>query len=366
MSEEQSTAVAANGEVEAIRRAGSFAVERQRVINATTRQLAGMKWGDVAGNSLSDATRYAIAQLCSLTGANPGIHIDILGNRVYLNAAYWSQVVADQPHHVETTQHNISAEYAKELRRQARAILKEAEELEMPELRADAAALVKDAIRVDERRAHYGIPDKAAAAYETVIRRYTEGAPLAAILAGRVDGDRYVTEVREANYAGGGAKPRDPVGDARPHETARSRSLRRAAVRAYSTTLQPVERELRKLEHEIEAEFEVIATARPERLPAGRQALTAGTGEPEAADAVDAEPLPVARPKHDEVPASAKAERKRFLDGCKALGIEDVQRFIDDTLGHDAEVLSDFQTLNAALNRLAHSEPAEEQEGLGL
>lgn len=355
----------ARGEIQSLRQAGAVAVARQKALNDTTRQLAGMKWGDVSGQSLSAHTRYAIAQLCDLTGANPALHLFILGGRPYLNADYWAQTVAQNPHSLGFEQVNIAKAAADEYRAQARQLVKDAAELDMPELKDDARDLMRKAAYCDEKRAQYGVDDKTIAAYETVIRRYAEHAPLAAIRTGQVDGSAFVVEIRECNVAGSGRRG-DPVGDARPHETARSRSLRRCAVRAYATTLQPFEEQLRKLENAIEAEFEVIGEERMVERAAlsseiGEQVVRIGAGEPEAAAPVDAEPLPVeetAAPR-----ANARKERDKFRDGCRIFGIDNIEAFVRDTLGHDAESLEDYQALNRALAALADGEAVSSGQG---
>lgn len=350
----------AQQQIQSIRTAGAVAVAQQKALNDTTRQLAGMKWGDVSGQSLSVHTRYAIAQLCQLTGANPAIHLYILGGRPYLNGDYWAQVVADNAFSLGYDQRNISASNTAQLRKLAAEADKDGEEEE-------ARALRREARELDRLRASYGIPENAVAAYETIIRRYAEHAPVAAIATGRVDGTPFVIEYREANWAGG--KKGDPVGDARPAETARSRSLRRAAVKAFATTLQPMEDQLRKLEEAIEAEFTVITDDQQEEraaLPApdGPQAVRIGAGEPEAARAVEAEPLPVQ--EATAVVGNARAEKKKFEEGCRVFGIDDAGAFIRDHLGHEPTTLADFRTLNAALAALADGEQDEAQEGLGL
>lgn len=363
-------------EVQAIRQAGALAVERQRAINNTTRQLAGMTWGAgygaVKGSDLSGATRYAIAQLCDLTGANPALHLFILGGRPYLNADYWAERTAGQARFVRFEQNNLSTAHIEEVRRIADQAAADGDEEEAVKLRRRSRFLAM-------QRSHYSPPEWAIEVYETVIYRYHESAPLAAIISGQVDGKPWIEQVSECNWAGG--KPRgktrdgkefdaDPVGNAEPSKTARSRSLRRCAIKAFQSTLGPIEGELRKLENAIEAEFTVIQEDRAEEraaLPAsdGPQAVRIGAGEPEAARAEEAEPLPVQQVKP--APASARAEKKKFEDGCRALGVDDVAGFTSDVLGRDASSLADYQALNAALARMADGDGQDEaQEGLGL
>lgn len=371
-------------EIRAIQQAGALAVERQKAINTTTRQLAGMTWGSgyqaVKGEDLSGATRYAIAQLCELTGANPALHLYILGGRPYLNADYWRERTAGQPHFVRSEQRNLSLRHIEELRALADQAAADGDDEEAVKLRREARELAR-------ARSHYSPPEWASEVVETIIYRYRETAPLGAIRTGQIDGEPWIEEVRECNWAGnrppnkkkdGGSYDSDPVGNAEPAKTARSRSYRRCAIGAFSTTLSPIEHELRKLEEAIEAEFEVIAEDRREErasLPTatGPQAVRIGAGEPEAAVPVEAEPLPVE--EHGETvvrsrvgPAgNGRAERKKFEEGCRAMGIEKPSVWAKAQIGCEPETLEDYQRANAALVAFADTgaEPAD-QEGLGL
>lgn len=364
---EQGTAVTTTAqdhpEVAAIKQAGAIAVERQKALNATTKQLAGMKFGDVSGGTLSPETRYAIAQLCQLTGANAGLHLFILGGRPYLNADYWAQMAAAQPHHLGVEQIPLTPDYSAELRKQA-------DEAEKDDDIEDARRLRRLARHVDSARVGYGIPDTAKAAYETVIRRYAEHAPLAMIASGRMDGAQFIIEQREANWVGD-AKRRDPVGDARPHETARTRSLRRCAVRTYSSTLAPMEEQLRKLENAIEVEFEVVASDTQQQraaLPAEgeRQALRVGAGEPVAAKAEVGTREPAKgrgkqqqAAQQEQAPPPADEEtreaERRFLDGAEVMGFDGqgMHEFAMEKLGRLPESAEDFHKLSAELARIA-------------
>lgn len=359
-------------EVRAIQQAGALAVAKQKEINLISRQLSGMTWGSgygmVKGEDLSGATRYAIAQLCSLTGANPGLHLYILGNRPYLNADYWAEKIAGQPRFVRYEQINLSTAHIEELRKIAEQAAEDGDEEEAKQLRRESRELAR-------RRSHWSPPEWAQEVYETRIYRYSESAPLAAISAGRVSAEPWIETVAECNWAGG--KPQgkttqgkvydaDPVGNAEPSKTARSRSLRRCAIKAFQSTLQPVEHELRKLENAIEAEFEVIEEDRQEAraaLPSAgeQQAVRIGAGEPAAAKPVNAEPLPVQEvgSRASAPTANARSERKKFDEGCRALGLEDVGAFSEEVLGHrQPSTLDEYLKLNAALAALADG-PAE-------
>ena len=141
----------------------------------------------------------------------------------------------------------------------------------------------------------------ATAVVETTIYRFMNAAPIEAIQRGEIEElDRYIVTVTECNWAGGmgdtmkDAKKYDPIGDANPGTTARTRSLRRAAVKGFSAWMQKHEEQIRKAEDMLEAEFEIIQEGRRqiEVRAAGPQAVGTSNGEPDAGDAERAQPLP--------------------------------------------------------------------------
>ncbi len=361
-------------QLQAIRQAGALSVEKAKLARGIAKQLESMSWGSgyslVKGADLSNGTRYAIAQLCALTGANPALHLYILGDRPYLNADYWAEKIAGQERFVRFEQFNLSLAHIDELRRLADLAAEDGDTEDSIRLRREARALA-------QRRSHYAPPEWATHVYETVIHRYSEAAPLMAIRNGTVHGPDWTEVVRECNWAGG--KPRgrttggkdfdaDPVGNAEPAKTARSRSLRRAAVKAFAVTLAPVEAEIRKLENAIEAEFEDITEQKAEdraALPATgeRQAARIGSGEPSAAKAADAQPLPKreAKPRAAvQLPADAQAERDRYVEGCKVLGVDPAGSMMLASIGgRTPETAEDFRALNQALAAIADGGGAE-------
>lgn len=346
---ENNTALArreGSSEIEAIRQQGSAMVEKQKELNTVARMLEGVQWGNVKGSSLSAQTRYAVARICQDYNADPLLHIHILGGNVYLNAQYWAEQVNDLPNLKGWHQNNISAGYVEEIRRQAKQVFEDAKEFESDELKQEALDLLAKARFADERRAFFGVPDTAVAAYETVIE-FTDREP-----------------VMEANYA---PTKNDPVGTARPAETARSRSMRRAGAKASPRIKTLDELAARS---EIKAEWQVIRSDEEEALAAlpgedGPQALRVGAGEPEAAAPVDAEPLPVQEvgTRVPSLTANARSEKKKFEDGCRAMGVDDVGAFIVDHLGHAPASLEDYQHLNGVLARMADDPEGAEQEG---
>jgi hypothetical protein len=371
-------------ELKGIQQRGALSVSKARELTAISKQVAGMTWGSgnmaVKGTDLPPASQYAIAQIVKLTGANLSQHIYILGGRPYLNAEYWAERIAGEPHFVRWEQRNLSASHIEHLR-------KLAEQADADGDHDDAIRLRREARELSSRRSHYNPPAWATDVYETIIYRYREIAPLSAIQRGQAPSEAWIETVNECNWAGGRPKitktrqngggtyesDPDPVGNAEPAKTARSRSLRRCAIRAFATTLAPVERELQKLEDAIEADFEIIYEDRAQErkaLPSetGEQAIRTGNGEPGAAAPREAQSLPVqelgTRAKASAESQELRQAREHFNAGCNVLGVGDTAKFCQDTLGRLPSTVEDYQRLNSALNEFADG--AGNQEGLPL
>lgn len=333
-----------DAEIEQIRTGGAALIEKKRELNKITRTLEGLEWGNVKGSSLSVQTRYAMAEFCYVTRANPQIHIDVLGGKPYLNAQYWSDLMNSNQYFIGYDQINVSPSIAALLRQQAEEAERDARAFEdEPEdakrFRKEAARLRAEAREIDRQRAEWGAPDTASHVIVTVVRRYAPRAPLDQIVSGEIDGAPFIQEVRECNWAGGGKN--DPVGNAEPAKTSRTRSLRRAAVKAFSAWMVNLEKEIDRAERAIEAEFRIIEDDHQQAkaaLPAstGPQAVRAGSGEPEAASTNGAKPLPVegapvatspapaaATPAPDPAPAWDRNDaRKRLFATLRDAGIE--------------------------------------------
>jgi hypothetical protein len=301
------SARAAMAELEQMREHGLVAIERKRAFAAIEKVIDGCEWGTVKGISLSAATKHALSEVCVVTGANPYIHIDILGGRPYHNAAYWEDLVNQHPHYVDSSQRAITKTVSDMLFRQAdqmdaeaATLLADASALESKELREQGIEMRTKAVHtrneareVERLRVHYGVPDYAEHAYETSIVRYTPDAPLDAIKHGDIDGTRFLQTISEANWID--TKRTDPVGKSRPDVTARTRSRRRAAKKAFSHWIEPKMQEVERFERAIEAEYRVITSdEHRERLSLGAgDAIASGNGEPTATSAARAQPLPV-------------------------------------------------------------------------
>ena len=138
------------------------------------------------GKDISPISRAAVVRYCLEVGADPVRHVHLLGGNVYLNAAFWMDLVAANP---------------KFLRAKVRFI--HDDERASPEERADRKAA----------RVTYGVP---------------EGVKGAAIVTLDYEGRGPFLGVNWVGARGRG----DPVGEAEPSKTAETRAYRRAAMKA--------------------------------------------------------------------------------------------------------------------------------------
>lgn len=304
----------AREELAKIQQAGLAAVERHKTLNAVARMLEGCKWGDISGQSLSPQTRYGIARICDAYRADPLLHIHILGGRVYLNADYWTGKLNALPELDHWLQNNITKRYSTELREIAKQTFQDAKEFEDEDMKDQARRILGEARYADEARAYHGIPDDAEAAYETLV--YLDGK---------------AEPIREANHAPN-HPTRDPVGKARPEVTAKTRSLRRAAVKACPDLQTSEVKELQRL---VSDEFEIVLEdkAADRAIASAPTQAVAGNGEPEAAHPAEAQPLPVEgeddengdEPDYETVEAEPEWDRtdahKRLFATLKDAGI---------------------------------------------
>lgn len=299
-------------EIEGIRQAGKQVAAYRKEVNALYRVLDGLSWGSgksvVQGSDLSPQTRYAMAEFCRITRANPMQHLDVLGNKPYLNAAYWSDLINSHESFHRYEQRDLSPSVEQALRDRAERHRRRAAGLEGPEAAqrlAKALDLEEEADDIATARAQWSPRANATVVIETTIWRFMNAAPMEAIRSGEiVDFERYLVRVTECNWAGGmgdtlaNAKKWDPIGDANPGTTARTRSLRRAATKAFSAWMDRYEEQIRKAEEAVEAEFEIITDdARAARAslpgPGEPQAVSTGSGEPSAASSNGALALPI-------------------------------------------------------------------------
>jgi len=300
-----STAVALRGptddEIEAIRRRGSVALAQRKEVQELAQQIEGMQWGAgtsvMKGTAFTAATRQAFAQFCLITRANPLVHVDVLGGKPYLNAQYWADHANQHPlfHRYEQRDLSPSVEQAfrdraKRHREAAKQVAGTIEETDRIRRALDAEDAADD---IAMERARWSPPAGVAVVIETTIWRISNSAPLDAIRAGNVSVEPYLIEIKECNWAGG--KAGDPVGNNNPGLTARTRSFRRAATKAFSAWNATYDQQIQRAEEAIEAEFEIVqedAVTR-ERIAAGPQVVSTAQGEPERGDPRRARALPV-------------------------------------------------------------------------
>lgn len=313
MGENDSKALALNGEkaasvshvptddeIAGIRKAGLQMTEYRKELNSVAKRLEGMQWGTVSGASMSIHTRFAMAEFCHVTRANAQYHLDILGGKPYLNAKYWEDLCNqhDYFHHYEQRDLSTSVEQAlRDRAKRHRDIAKDLTGEEAAKRLGKALDFEEEADDLALARAIWSPPPGIQVVVQTTIYRFANQAPLDRIRSGEIeDFERYLITVAECNWAGG--KKSDPVGDSNPALTARTRSFRRAATKAFSAWMAQYEQQIQKAEEYLEAEYEVLVDdARKERasLPpaSGPQAVGTGNGEPEATHPDEAKDLPV-------------------------------------------------------------------------
>lgn len=318
----------ARSELEHLRLQGKALVERGKLIQATRRMLNGMVWGTgnmaVRGADLSEGTLTAVARVCVTLDADPALHINLLGNTLFLNAAFWTRELnqAIQDGIVRSWRlENISPRFQAQMRTQGEQAFKDADQFKDDSMRDEGRRYLQLSRYSQASRAFHEIPEAIeknpiAAIYEVVISFPT---------------DR--EDVREANYAP--SSDRDPVGRARPGETARTRTLRRGAIKALPKLNQ---RDLKDANDALSAEWEIVkedrkAAAAALPAPDGPQAVRTGEGEPAAANAEGAQPLPVrdvTTPVTPEAPAEPpfdrKDARKGFFATLRDAGVPDSDR----------------------------------------
>lgn len=270
-------------------------------INALYQTVGGLNWGSVSGSSFSKHAQYEIARFCCVTKANPMIHVDMLGGRPYLNAEYYSDLCNNHPrfHHYE--QWDISPSVEAKLREMG---------------------LEDEANRIALERMKWSPPEAATVVVQTTIYRFINQAPIDKIKAGEITGEvleGFIVPISECNWAGHGGTG-DPVGTKNPALTARTRSFRRCANKAFSAWMEPHEAEIKKAEHIIEAEYEIIredASSAIAALPSpdGPQAVDMGQGEAVAANTEGAMELPV----EGEAPETPEEKEAREAAAAEAL-----------------------------------------------
>lgn len=297
--------------LEALAREGNRHVQRRKLENKVFRQLQGASIGGFSMARLSDGARHAFAVMCIEIGADPLRHFYWFDGP-YLNGDYWGERIADDRSWIATDQiaiHKAHEETVRDIASRRADLAKRLPEghARREELILQSVDLEVQADEIAFKRSSYAVPDAAAAAYETIITRWMPGAPLALIQSGKMLPDaleKWKIRFAEANFAGGGSrgmkngKHVDPVGQTNPDRTARTRSLRRAAQRAFPAKVEAARMAIDRAEDMIEADYKVLT----ETLLGE---VVVQEGEPRAAlqaEAEEAEYLPGRKVREDEPP----------------------------------------------------------------
>lgn len=303
-------------DIAAIRETGGRAVALQRAITDTVKQIQGLQWGTVKGSGLSPETQRAFAQFCVVTKANVLVHINVLGGLPYLNASYWTDRINRDPFFIDYVQQSLSRHVEAALRARAEEIRLGVKD--MPDSEGKSKWLLEAMERESEAadiaitREKWGAPEWAEEVVETTIVRFVTAAPMEKIRSGEMSWEEakpYIRHVTECNWAGGrhtqqtGSTFRpDPVGDAFPALTARTRSLKRTACSAFSAWGADYEAAITEAGDALRRDFEVIegsevvpeALGGPSAPPVAPTALIGGGKEPAAGDGSPAQPIPKA------------------------------------------------------------------------
>jgi hypothetical protein len=205
------------------------AERQQKMLRLTAQAVAEEGWG----KAISPVARQAVVRYCLEIGADPIRHVHVLAGTVYLNAAFWMELVAANPKFRRPEEEFIHHD--------ERASDKENEE--------------RKAARVQ-----FGVP---------------EGVKGAAVVTLHYEGRGPFVGV---NWVGARKNP-DPVGEAEPTKTALTRAYRKAAIKAEPAWFTRHPR--LQSAQEVFADSRVIAhpgepgeSVAPPQLPEGRQPTT--------------------------------------------------------------------------------------------
>lgn len=298
-----------DSDIEAIRKAGRGAVAQAKEVQRYRQMVAGTVWG----RGFNTEVQRSVGEFCRVLQADPHRHVEVLGNKLYLNSDYWTDKVNADPYFHHYDQRDISQTVEEALRERAKGLRRTADQYkeigDEEKYRArmsEAIEMESDADQMALDRAESGAPETAVCVIETTIYRFLNSAPLEQIKAGELPAEDYLIPVVECNWAGGrsalikqrakaeGRTPQDiaksmkwdPIGDAEPAKTARTRSLRRCAVKAFSAWMSSYEKQVEKAEAMVDAEFTIVEDDGP-------QAISTGHGEPERGSSQGARSLPV-------------------------------------------------------------------------
>lgn len=210
-------------------------------------ELGRMNWGA----KVDLPTRRAVAAWGRQHDVDPTTEIDVLGNRIYLNGRYFYRKMAAM-----IAAGEIEYAFADHIHEDERLAKMVADQ--------DPWAIEEETRRMRERIRH-NVPEKAVAA-----------------VVFRVKAKSMETEVVGVKWTGGGTQKNDPVGDAKPVETAETRSMRRAMLKLAKSATNSVAQEVVATVQSIEVVQPTVGDAidrfeaDPNNKPRGVAQLSAG------------------------------------------------------------------------------------------
>lgn len=233
----------------------------RQMSNAVAAEIAGMSWGQNIGKD----TARMLAEWGRRYNVDVTQEIDILGAKVYLNARYYLRRLGEL-----IDSGVVEYAYPDHINDDPR----------LERLGQDGAT---EATRRLTERVKYNVPEKAVS-----------------VVAFRVKLKGLTQETVGVNWAGGGVRKSDPVGDAEPVKTAESRAARRCMrqlvshVPKLTEEMETVVSTLPELESRIQTDHDSTRPAPFARIASGEygepsETPKAETPEPTAQEAVAAE-----------------------------------------------------------------------------
>lgn len=189
-------------------------IERHKILAGAAKQIASMSWGQ----NLSEHSTFAIARWALEAGIDPARHIDILGNRIYVNAQFYLDGIASLADFVRDEWEIIAPLDTRKI--DPAVVGEERAKKLLAEQRAINARRLALQMQYEVPPDINNFPTDAAA---VVVRLYFAGQAEPSVgvnwagSRGRTKGQR------------GGAY--DPIGDQEPVKTAHTRALRKAAMK---------------------------------------------------------------------------------------------------------------------------------------
>ena len=293
--------------MELIRQNGKEALGVHAQRTELTRELQERPWGYEAGiKGFKLSTWQSVASFILATGCHPQ-QINILGGKVYLNEQFWRERMTVDPSFAGMRQEQVSHAAAAALRALAQ---------ERDQRSGDWAQEAKVAwLKHDEMRewiAKYDVPDNANYhGWVTIITRDLGHAVVEFEEYSFVDVDSIPWTPEDASR-NKKSRPVDSAGYNHPGKTARTRSLRRCAAKAFPAILSAPE--IRAAQESMDRHLAAEAEQAPPPVAPVPDMVQVGAGEPQQVNEIVV----------DE--AARREAQKGYFATVRACGIADAAR----------------------------------------